>query len=342
MRGFVAERVRIMSLLLAALLAFPAAAASQKSKGPTATEKAKGRVGERVVLKPWVSSLKSGNHGIAVKGFQVYRVRMEKGSMLLLAPEDVGLSGWVGEDDVVALDEAVDYLTREIERQPSARLYNFRATVRIELDDFEDALKDCDEVVRLDPGYAVIYSVRGVILNRMGRYDEALASFGESIRLEPNAITHANRGFLRVQMKDYKGAIDDFTEAIRRDRKESVGLAGRAWVRATCPDAKFRDGPRAVDGAKAACELTEWKSAFCLDVLAEATAEVGDFKAAVKWEKKALEYEPKDGGRRTDMEKRLALFQSGKPYRYEPKPRAKPSVDAPKPGPETKESAGSK
>ena len=46
-----------------------------------------------------------------------------------------------------------------------------------------------------------------------------------------------------------------------------------AWLLATAPDARFRDGPRAVEHATRACELSGWRDAAALDTLAAAYAE---------------------------------------------------------------------
>ena len=94
----------------------------------------------------------------------------------------------------------------------------------------------------------------------------------------------------------------------------------RAWLWATCPDEKYRDGKKAVESATRACELTDWKDADSLDTLAAACAEAGDFDAAVKWQEKALGMLAKDDEpNRKDFEARLTLYRAKKPYHVEPK-----------------------
>ena len=93
-----------------------------------------------------------------------------------------------------------------------------------------------------------------------------------------------------------------------------------AWLLATCPEDRFRDGKKAVAAATRACELTRWKNAEVLDTLAAADAEAGDFDAAVKWQLKALGLMGKDDepGRKA-MDARLVLYRAKKPYREQPK-----------------------
>ena len=89
-----------------------------------------------------------------------------------------------------------------------------------------------------------------------------------------------------------------------------------AWLRATCPDASYRDGKQAVTGATKACELSEWKNANAVDTLAAAYAETGQFDKAVEWQQKAIDLAPKEDTKEKGR-RRLELYKAGKPYREE-------------------------
>ncbi len=86
---------------------------------------------------------------------------------------------------------------------------------------------------------------------------------------------------------------------------------------ATCPENKYRDGKKAVDLARKACELRGWKDANDIENLAVAHAESGDFSEAIKYEQKALEdaeYKKNNGEQGARL---LALFKQKTPYRDE-------------------------
>jgi tetratricopeptide (TPR) repeat protein len=142
-----------------------------------------------------------------------------------------------------------------------------------------------------------------------------LADFADSIRLDPQcAVTYNNRGYAYLKRGQYEPALSDLQKAIELDRKHPNAYKNLAWLMATCPEAQYRDGAKAVEHAKRALELGGQKNAAWLDVLAAAYAESGQFLEAIDWEKKALAVAGNSQDA-TEYGQRLDLYREGKAYR---------------------------
>ncbi len=144
------------------------------------------------------------------------------------------MAGWALADRVVTVDDGIDYFTRQIPEKPGDVFpYVMRAMLWQDKNEIDKALKDYDEVLRLDPRRGWIYNDRGILLIERKQYDRAKADFDEAIRLEPkNANVYNNRGTLRRERKVYDLAIEDFNRAIRLN-PEYVGAyynRGLTWV----------------------------------------------------------------------------------------------------------------
>ena len=190
--------------------------------------------------------------------------------------------------------------------------YNSRGNAWFFKKDCEKAIEDYNQAIRLDPNFAGAYNNRGAAWSDKKDYDKAIADFNEAIRLDPNcAAAYDNRGLAWGNKKEYDEAIEDYNRAIQLEPNYANAYNGVAWIRATNPDAKYRDGQEAVKLATKACELTGWKNGDQNSTLAAAYAEAGDFENAIKYQHKAIELNPSDSA----YEDRLKLYQSGKPYR---------------------------
>ena len=122
------------------------------------------------------------------------------------------------------------------------------------------------------------------------------------------------RGDALLSMGKRAEAIADFEKAAAQQPKGKDVLNNLAWLLATAPEDKLRDGKRAVTLATQACELTDYKEAYILSTLAAAYAETGDFDNAVKWSSKAVEL-GKDKEHADALKKELASYQAHKPWR---------------------------
>ena len=110
-------------------------------------------------------------------------------------------------------------------------------------------------------------------------------------------------------------AIADFEILLKQEPEDDSILNNFAWVLATSPDDKLRDGQRAIKLATKACEVTEYKKAHILSTLAAAYAETGDFETAVKWSGKAVELGVKEKEVDDQLKKELESYQQKKPWR---------------------------
>jgi tetratricopeptide (TPR) repeat protein len=213
-------------------------------------------------------------------------------------------------------DKAIADFSEAIRGDPkSARFFNHRGMARYLKKEYDEALADYSEALRIDLRYSAAFHNRGLTWRRKQKYDEAIADFSLAVRLDPkDSQSLHRRGQSWSAKRVYDKAIADFSEAIRLDPASALAFSGRAWLWATCPDAKFRDGKKAVGSVTRACELSEWKEAYNLGTQAAACAETGQFDKAIEWQEKANKLYSNS----EDTEKgeaRLKLYKKKKPYR---------------------------
>jgi tetratricopeptide (TPR) repeat protein len=162
------------------------------------------------------------------------------------------------------------------------------------------------------------FNNRGDALRLKTEYEQAIADFDRALRLNPDfAYAYNNRGLAWSGKREYGKAIADFSQAVRLDPELIEAQNNTAWLLATCPDERFRNGRRSVELAKKACELSGWTLPGALDTLAAAYAEAGKFDLAVKYEKQAIELTTGDADAVRGPQQRLDLFIDHLPFRDE-------------------------
>lgn len=219
----------------------------------------------------------------------------------------------------------------------------------------EPLLVDLDTLVRLQPQAMDVQRMRAALLIRLNKLDAEIEQGRRILAGDANEPTAANRrvelGVLYLAKKDFARAAEQFTTALSFDAHSQPALIGRgdalaalgknaeavadygrvlernpresyvlnnlAWLLATSPDEKVRNGKRAIELATEACRLTDNRQPQYLSTLAAAHAEKGDFKQAVEIAEKAVAQS--QGAAKESVAKELESYKAEKPWRDERK-----------------------
>lgn len=119
-----------------------------------------------------------------------------------------------------ASDQAIAACTRAIgsgrlhDRDLAVEYYN-RGVNYAAKGDYDHAVADYSEAIKLDPKYADAYGNRGNAYRDTHDIDRAFADYNQALQIRPGAIDYFNRGNAYYLKHDYERAIDDYSEAIK-------------------------------------------------------------------------------------------------------------------------------
>jgi lipoprotein NlpI len=114
----------------------------------------------------------------------------------------------------------------------------------------DDAIRDCDEALSLDPDSAAAYNNRGIARSDKGFHDFAIEDYGNAIRLEPgNVQAYSNRGIAFGRKGEHERAVQDFDQALRLDPDYAEAYNNRGYAHSTIGNYKaaIQDFDKAVD-----------------------------------------------------------------------------------------------
>ncbi len=121
-----------------------------------------------------------------------------------------------------------DY-TQAIRLKPNdAFAYAVRGSAKEQLGQYFAAIADCDTAIRLKPNDAFAYFLRGRAKEQLGQYFAAIADYDAAIRLKPDdTLAYVVRGRAKEQLGQYFAAIADYDTAIRLQPDYAVAYLGR-------------------------------------------------------------------------------------------------------------------
>jgi tetratricopeptide (TPR) repeat protein len=131
---------------------------------------------------------------------------------------------WLAHDNLGAtlykkgqIDEAIRELQEAVRLNPDyADTHNNLGAALEQKGQIDEAIRQYQEALRLKPDYADAHYNLGFTLGRIGQIDEAIRQFQEAIRLKPDhAEAHNNLGIALVMKGQIDEAIPQYQEALR-------------------------------------------------------------------------------------------------------------------------------
>lgn len=148
------------------------------------------------------------------------------------------------------LDESI-----RLDSDNSAPYHNSRAIILSRMEKFEQAVEAANQAIEQSPNFVTPYVTRSIIHRRMGNPQAAIYDASKAILIatsvdKSNAMkikvanssksdldfAYISRGNARTQLRDYEGAIDDFTQGINLNPVAGQGYYGRGFAKKAVGD----------------------------------------------------------------------------------------------------------
>ena len=250
-------------------------------------------------------------------------------------------------------DEALDHFEQAREANPNqAEVYNDIGDTLLRLGRIEESFSPLQKALELDPNRPDVRANLGNALLRSGRAEEAIVHFRAALSVQPNYLPalnylgsallqtgHPDEAFVSLQkaaeidanylpvqfnlantllqLRRWDEAVAHLRLALTISPNDPEAMKNLAWVLATCPEARIRDGAEAVALAQRANALTGDRNPIFAVTLAAAYAEAGRFSDAVRTGEAALQ-SASDSGNPTladAIRGYIELYRSGQPFR---------------------------
>jgi len=219
-------------------------------------------------------------------------------------------------------ERAIAEARRAIELGPeNSSAYQFAMNCLVKSHRYGEASDVGREWLAVLPCDADAHSALGVAMAENGDLTSAAQHFGYVMMLRPEVEqAHGQLRHILLSLAKQEDGLQRLHEIAANAPESPQMLNELAWLLATYPDSKTRDGTGAVRLAERACALTERRVPAFLDTLAAAYAEAGDFPRATRVAEQALNQARSSGD--NDAVRRsesiLGSLRENLPYRQEP------------------------
>ena len=107
------------------------------------------------------------------------------------------------------------------ENQNDPELYAWRGKAFVYKEDYDSAIADLNEAIRLDPTIANAYAFRGFAWNGKRDFNKAIANADKAIMLDPNnSVAYNVRSVAHWNKSEYRGYISDWYISLKLDTQK--------------------------------------------------------------------------------------------------------------------------
>ena len=254
------------------------------------------------------------------------------------------------------LKEAIAHYQTALKLAPNLpQVHNNLGTALAQNGQLVEAVAQFQQAIEINPDMAGAHVNMGYAFLQMGEPDQAVPQLLKALEIKPDlveahkhladlflkkgqlgeAIVHYRKVLERrpddaeahlklanaLNRSGQRGeAIMHYRDAARLKPRDGLSRTKLAWLLATAPDEKLRDGAEAVAMAKESCDLTSDPDVEQLDTLAAAYAELRDFQTASETANRALGKARGKGdvSLAQQIEQRLELYRRDQPYHQSP------------------------
>src|SRR5438552_4302827 len=124
--------------------------------------------------------------------------------------------------------QAIEFYTRSIAAFPTAEAYTFRGWTYSFLGDYNRAIAECLEAIKVDPEFGNPYNDIGAYLIEQGKWREAIPWFEKAMaakRYEARAYPHFNLGRVYEHLREWTKAKRCYAHAYALDHRYVTALA---------------------------------------------------------------------------------------------------------------------
>jgi len=151
-----------------------------------------------------------------------------------------------------------------------------------------EAMAHYRNAINSPPKVKEAFANLGRLLGQQGKWSEAEALYTARLEEYPNDFdAHLGLAITLPHLRRNPEAETQLQAAIKTCPNAPEALNNLAWLLATSEEAKLRDGPRAVELAQRACDLTSYRETIMVGTLGAAYAEAGRFDEAILTAQKA-------------------------------------------------------